>query len=76
MPADIVSFQLKPVGFFGRNPALALPSSPGRTNGTFHVKCPIRRPSEGTYHVKCPGGGSTAGSAGCRVQGLADILRR
>ena len=28
MPADIVSFQLKPVGFFDRNPALDLPPSP------------------------------------------------
>ncbi len=28
MPADIVSFQLKPAGFFDRNPALDLPPSP------------------------------------------------
>jgi len=31
MPADIVSFQLKPVGFFDRNPALDLPPSPGHS---------------------------------------------
>jgi len=29
MPADIVSFQLKPAGFFERNPALDLPPSAG-----------------------------------------------
>lgn len=29
MPADTVSFALKPVGFFDRNPALDLPPSPG-----------------------------------------------
>ncbi len=28
MPADIVSFELKPAGFFDRNPALDLPPSP------------------------------------------------
>ena len=28
MPADIVSFQLRPVGFFNRNLALDLPPSP------------------------------------------------
>jgi primary-amine oxidase len=30
MPVDIVSFQLKPVGFFDRNPALDVPPAPGR----------------------------------------------
>jgi primary-amine oxidase len=29
MPTDIVSFWLKPVGFFDRNPALDVPASPG-----------------------------------------------
>jgi primary-amine oxidase len=29
MPVDTVSFQLKPVGFFPRNPALDVPPSPG-----------------------------------------------
>jgi primary-amine oxidase len=29
MPVDVVSFSLKPVGFFDRNPALDLPPSPG-----------------------------------------------
>jgi primary-amine oxidase len=28
MPADIVSFWLKPFGFFDRNPALDVPPSP------------------------------------------------
>src|ERR687894_1259213 len=29
MPVDVVSFQLKPVGFFDRNPALDVPPAPG-----------------------------------------------
>ena len=33
MPADIVSFQLKPVGFFERNPALDLPPGAGSHGG-------------------------------------------
>jgi len=30
MPVDVVSFQLKPVGFFDRNPALDVPPAPSR----------------------------------------------
>jgi primary-amine oxidase len=30
MPVDTVSFQLRPVGFFDRNPALDLPPSTSR----------------------------------------------
>ena len=29
MPVDTVSFWLKPVGFFDRNPALDVPAQPG-----------------------------------------------
>jgi primary-amine oxidase len=29
MPVDVVSFELKPVGFFDRNPALDVPPAPG-----------------------------------------------
>jgi primary-amine oxidase len=29
MPADTVSFWLKPAGFFDRNPALDVPPAPG-----------------------------------------------
>jgi primary-amine oxidase len=28
MPVDVVSFELKPVGFFDRNPALDVPPAP------------------------------------------------
>ncbi|PPK92421.1 primary-amine oxidase [Kineococcus xinjiangensis] len=34
MPADVVSFWLKPSGFFDRNPALDLPPSPGARHGS------------------------------------------
>jgi primary-amine oxidase len=34
MPVDTVSFWLKPVGFFDRNPALDLPST---ANGHCHI---------------------------------------
>jgi primary-amine oxidase len=30
MPVDVVSFELKPVGFFDRNPALDVPPAPDR----------------------------------------------
>jgi primary-amine oxidase len=30
MPVDVFSFELKPVGFFDRNPALDVPSSVAR----------------------------------------------
>ena len=29
MPVDVVSFWLKPIGFFDRNPALDVPAEPG-----------------------------------------------
>jgi primary-amine oxidase len=33
MPADVVSFWLKPFGFFDRNPALDVPPTPGQHSG-------------------------------------------
>ncbi len=33
MPADTVSFWLKPAGFFDRNPALDVPPDPGHAPG-------------------------------------------
>jgi len=33
MPADVVSFQLKPAGFFDRNPALDLPRTGSAAHG-------------------------------------------
>ncbi|GAA2003821.1 primary-amine oxidase [Nakamurella flavida] len=39
MPADTVSFWLKPFGFFDRNPSLDLPPSPGHGGGADAPSC-------------------------------------
>jgi len=39
MPADVVSFQLKPAGFFDRNPALDLPRTARAHHGGSGPSC-------------------------------------